>query len=244
MSFKKILLVITLVAFMSFFAMSVSFAASSENLLINKNSFSSNENKKISNVEQIYTFKNNDPKDYLKISIKKNYQNKYKIKSVNLKYSVLDNKTQYVKDVFYKNYSGDNKNFLTIGILSNETINLDKITINYYTNGKIKHENQYPYLYTPGDDLKLVTHLSAKKANAKSVEKGVFATKSIIPVMKSQNVKIITKNKKYKIKAVKLSLVNIKNKSSYKIFKGYGKNSLKIKLHDNKFISGIKVYYY
>ncbi|MBZ9571115.1 hypothetical protein KQY27_06130 [Methanobrevibacter sp. TMH8] len=243
MKINRILLMIGIVAIAFIFVMNVSFAASSEKLEAYKGSFYSNTEKKVSNVEQVFAFNYNNSKEYYKISIKKNYQNKYKIKSVNATYSVFDNKT-YKAKYFYKNYNGKNKNFLKIKSLNNDTVNLEKLVINYYTKGKIKHESFKPYYIS---NFIETTYLSAKKANAKLVQKLNFKIRkhTNFPKIEYQNIKIITKNKKYKIKAVKFGLVDVKdNKMSYKTFKGYGKNSFKTKLYTNQVIAAIKVYYY
>lgn len=64
-------------------------------------------------------------------------------------------------------------------------------------------------------------------------------------LVKYQHIKVLTKSKNYKIKAVKFSLINLKNnKSFYKTFKGYGKNNFKVQLYNNVFVNNIKVYYY
>ncbi|OQD59189.1 hypothetical protein MBBAR_5c00320 [Methanobrevibacter arboriphilus JCM 13429 = DSM 1125] len=247
MRFSRFLLIVGVVALVSVFAMSTSFAvsANSEKLTQYKGSFSSNINKKISNIEQVYAFKNNNSKEYYKINIKKNYQNKYKIRSVNVRYAVVDNETHKIRNFLYKNYTGKNKKSLKIDILNKDDTFIDKVTINYFTKGKIKNESFYSYYYT--NNFTLVNYLASGKANAKAVQKGDYKITQLgnIPIIKYQNVKIITKSKKYKIKAVKLILTNFKGtKTSYKTFKGYGKNSLKIQLYENIFIRDIKVYYY
>lgn len=245
MKFSRILLIFGIVAILSIFAVSTTFAAcaSTEKLTQYKGSFSSNLNKKISNIEQISAFKNNNSKEYYKINIKKNYQNRYKIRSVSVKYSLIDNETHEIINFFYKNYTGKNKNSLKINILDKDNIFIDKVIINYYTKGKIKNESFYYY----NNDMSFVGYWAGKKVIAKLVQKGDYEITKFgnIPIMKYQNVKFLTKNKKYKIKAVKLLLTNIKGtKISYKTFKGYGKNSLKIRLYENIFIQDIKVYYY
>lgn len=245
MKINRILLMIGIVAIAFVFVMNVSFAASSEKLETYKGSFYSNTEKKVSNINNVFDYKLDSKysKQYYKINIKKNYQNKYKIKSVNVKYSVVDIKT-YEATYFYKNYNGKNKNFLKIKSLENDTVHLEKLVINYYTKGKIKHESLNPNII---NNFIATSYLSAKKANGKLVQKGNFKITKYtnFPEMEYQNIKIITKNKKYKIKAVKLGLVNVKNnKVSYKTFKGYGKNSFKTKLYTNQFIAAIKVYYY
>ncbi len=247
MKFSRVFLIFSMVALVAVFAMNASFAASdgSEKLTQYKGSFSSNIDKKISNVEQVSAFKNNKSKEYYKINIKKNYQNKYKIRSINVRYSVTDNKTYKFRNFLYKNYTGKNRNYLKIDILNKDNIFVDKVTINYFTKGKIKNESFYSYYYN--NNFTLVNYLFSGKANAKAVQKGDYKITQFgnIPIIKYQNVKIITKSKKYKIKAVKLLLTNIKGtKISYKTFKGYGKNSLKIRLYENIFIQDIKVYYY
>lgn len=96
-------------------------------------------------------------------------------------------------------------------------------------------------------DGKSTKYLTSKKVNAKLTQKiHVKNTKySSIPSITYQKIKIITKNQKYKLKSIKLGLVDFKKKKIiYKTFKGYGKNSFKIQLYKNTFIQDIKVYYY
>lgn len=88
--------------------------------------------------------------------------------------------------------------------------------------------------------------LIGKKSSSKMLQKGyIKVTRLGNPTVTYQLIKILTKNKKYKIKLVRLSLADFKNnKISYKNFKGYGKNNLKIQLRSNTFVGEIKVYYY
>lgn len=131
MKFSRILLIFGIVAILSIFAVSTTFAAcaSTEKLTQYKGSFSSNLNKKISNIEQISAFKNNNSKEYYKINIKKNYQNRYKIRSVSVKYSLIDNETHEIINFFYKNYTGKNKNSLKINILDKDNILLIRLLL-------------------------------------------------------------------------------------------------------------------
>jgi hypothetical protein len=244
MKFREILLILGIVAIASVFVMNASFAASGESLSVYKDSSLGNFNKKIVSIDQVSSWKNGTGKDYYKINIKKAYKNKYKIKSVTMGYFLNDNSTYYeTKDMLYKNYTGKNKNSLIIKF-SSEAISPEKLTINYYTKGKIKKETFYPY--STNADWKSTSYFTSNKANAKltrniSIKNSIYGSSISVT---HQKIKIATKNKNYKIQSVKLILLDLKkNKVVSNTFKGYGKNSLKLQLYQNKLVQDIKVYY-
>lgn len=244
MKFSKILLIIGIVALASVFVMNASFAASSEELSVYKGSGSLTTDKKVSTIIDVSKFQNDGYKEYCKINIKKAYQKKYKIKSVNIRYSVIDTKTYKFKNYLYKNYTVNNKNSFIVNVSGNDSVSFDKLTVNYQTKGKIKNES-ITSSYTKGE-LKYNTYFDSNKANAYLFQKVYLKNDMKDPfTVKYQKIKVLTKNKKYKIKTIKLAFSNAKtNKISYSTFKGYGKNSLIIKLYQNKIVQGIKVYYY
>jgi hypothetical protein len=248
MKFRKILLILGIVSLASVFVINASFAASSEKLSIYKSSSSATIDKKVSTIQEVSTINNGNGngtyKEYCKISIKKAYQKKYKIKSVNIRYSVYDNKTSEFKNYIYRNYTVNNKNNFVINTKINDYTSIDKLTVNYQTNGKIKKESTSSY-YSKGE-LKFNSYLISIKANANMIQKISINGKNVNPfTVKYQKLKVVTKSKQYKIRSIKLSLVNMKNnKISYKTFKGYGKNNLKLQLYQNQFVQDIKVYYY
>ena len=241
MKFSKILLIIGIVAFISAFTMSTTFATSSEKLTQYKSSFYSSADKKVSTIK--YTLKSNNEKckELYNINIKKPYQKNYKIKSVHIRYSVHDNKTGKFKNYIYKNYTVNNKaNFIIKNKMYRDN-SFDKLIVNYQTNDKIKSESINPY-YSKYK-LRINTLWSSIKSNAKSFQK--MYINNNFALVKYQHIKVLTKSKNYKIKSVKFSLINLKNnKSFYKTFKGYGKNNFKVQLYNNVFVNNIKVYYY
>ncbi len=243
MKFRKILLVLGIVALASVFVMNASFAASSEKLSVYKGYYSFINDKKVSTIEQVVTFNNESSKQYYKINIKKTYQKKYKIKSVNIKYAVFDNKTDEFKNYIYKNYTANNKNSFVINPLINEWISFDKLTVNYQTKEKIKKES---VSFSSKPELKYNIYFTSNKANAQVFQKIYIKNGIKYPfAVKYQKLKVLTKSNKYKIKSIKLTLATMKNhKISYKTLKGYGKNSFKLQLYQNKLIQDIKVYYY
>jgi hypothetical protein len=233
--------------------MSTTFAASNEKLTQYNGSLTVNMDKKVSAITFNSKFYNADSdiaKGQYKINIKKPYQKNYKIKSVDIMYFVTDNKTGKPKNYAYRSYTTNtkntksNKNSFIINTEITRDMNIDKLTVNYQTNGKIKKES-ISSTYSKAN-LKFNIHLIGKKSSANVVQKFHMNNNRANPIlMKYQKIKVLTNSKEYKIKAVKLSLANFKNsKISYKLFKGYGKNSLDIQITDNVAVQGIKVYYF
>lgn len=249
MKFSKILLIVGIVALVFTFAMSTSSAASSEKItkfkMYDKNSY----NKKIVTIDKSYSLKNNRGVEYIssyKISIKNKYKGKYKIKSVNMTYQYYDENSYKHKNIYY-NYNGKNKNTIKIKD-PKKSIIFQKMTINYYTKGKIKKESTKFQL---NSNYKTVTYYYGNKANVKLNERGYNKLDSTfneyLPRLTYTKFKVTTKNKKYKIKKVQAVYYDDTGLNSIKTYNGYGKNSLTIKPNEKKYLIWIgefRVFYY
>lgn len=116
--------------------MNTSFAGSNEKLEEFKNYQINTFDKKISEIKINTLIKGNywdQSTKSCKISIKDLYKNKYKIKSIDIKYYDYDNFKSRIKSFKLKN-----KN--SFFIRPENDISIEKISINYKTNGKVKKE--------------------------------------------------------------------------------------------------------
>ena len=250
MKLSKVLIIIGILVILLFFVMNTSFAANSEKIDKYRQYKWENCNKKIVMINHFeVSDENHDSKSSYKISIKNYYKNKYKIKSINLKYVDFGaNKSNYY---FYKNYTIKNKNSLTIKD-PKKNLYLLKVTVKYHTKNKIKNEsfNFYPsgqwkrtvYYYgaTFKGILKEKGHIIKEYGCDGSVGYGYAAT--------NNKLKISTKNIKYKIDRVKLNFVGGHADTLWrtKVYKGYGKNSLTINSYGNykaSWLSDFRIYY-
>ncbi|KZX15214.1 hypothetical protein MBCUT_16740 [Methanobrevibacter cuticularis] len=226
MKFSKILLILGIIALLSAFAMSTSFAISSEKITKYKLYSNSTYNKKIVTIDELSISNHNDnvKLKYYNINIKKKYQNKYKLKSVNITYTYHKENWESVK--VHKNYNAKNKN--TIKIKGSPKYYYVDITINYYTKSKIKKESiSLPY---NSHKWKGTFYYYGKKSNIKLYEaKNITETQYLTAVdITYEKFKVTTKNKKYKIKEVKVVYYDFYGVNSIKTYKGHGKNSLTI----------------
>ncbi|OQD58823.1 hypothetical protein MBBAR_8c00490 [Methanobrevibacter arboriphilus JCM 13429 = DSM 1125] len=113
--------------------MNPNFATNGEKLSPYKGLGSLTTDKKVSTITNVSKFQDDSYKEYCKITVKKAYQKKYKIKSVNIRYAVSDIKTYKFKNYIYKNYTVNNKNRFIVNIFGNESVSFDKLTVNYQT---------------------------------------------------------------------------------------------------------------
>lgn len=222
MNIKKLLLIVGIFVFIFAFTLNTSFAATSEKLSESKSHSIITYDKKISKIEidsiRYYGFYNGyEYTKNCKINIKDSYKNKYKIKSIDIKYQ--DN--NYNSKV--KRFNVYNKNSFLI--IPKNGISIEKISINYKTKGKVKKETTN---FMMDNSWKKTTYFKGKKSNIKLIQKGY--TEMVLwedwSTTTYQNFQIKTKNKKYKIKKVKLryhSSENIEHKNKGKTFKGNGK---------------------
>lgn len=251
MRFSKVLLILGIIALVSAFAMSTSFAASSEHVTKYKQYVWDSYDKKIVNVDHLEVYSNLKPSSVssassYKINVKKSYKNKYKINSVKVKYAVYDNSSEFEKYT-YKTYNVKNKNSVNIKNPNKNTM-IEQITINYYTKSKIKNESISANTFPKGE-WKSTTYFYGNKSIGVLKEKGYIKRFSggYYYASTSHNLKISTKNKKYKINKVKLAFYGIMGSfEGAKIYNGYGKNSLTIKSYgsyENSWMGDYKVYY-
>ncbi|MDR2966921.1 MAG: hypothetical protein LBU74_03105 [Methanobacteriaceae archaeon] len=156
---------------------------------------------------------------YYKIKIKKAYQNKFKIESVNCKYYGYETKNH-----FSKTYNGKNK--ISLAIIAPKNCDLTSMTINYKTKSKIKNER--PTFY---------------KGKAKSLHYYKFIGKKSIITLRvkgydlskgqgygditHQKFQIKTTNQKYKIKTINVWYNNMFDETTKTItYSGNGKTTL------------------
>lgn len=253
MKISRILLIIGIVAIISAFAISTSFAASSENIYKYKIYGKNNYNKKIVTINKSYVedYKLNIKYSY-KINIKNKYKSKYKIKSVNITYVYDDINNVNFGKVFYKNYNGKNKNTIKIKD-PQKNLWLKKITINYYTKGKIKKESPNIQNYSSSiNNWKTTTYYYGNKSNVKLSQGGSTKFNAdfriYLQTSKNKKFKVTAKDKKSKIKKVQVVYVGVDSLvESIKTYNGYGKNSLRFTSYKNTdflWIGKIKVFYY
>lgn len=229
MKHRKFLLIIGIAALLLFFALNTSFAASSEKTTKYKEYSWEISNKKIVKINHFeVSNEKHDSKSSYKISIKKYYRNKYKIKSVNLKYYDFDKETN---NYFYKNYTIKNKNSITIKD-PKKNLSLQKMTIIYQTKNKIKNES---YSYPLSGTWKRTTYYYGKTFKGVLKQNGYIIKEygcdgGVGPghVETRNKLKISSKNKKSKIDKVKLYFLggHAGHLERTKIYKAYGKNSL------------------
>ncbi len=212
MKFSKFLLILGIIAIVGIFTVNASFAVS-EDLLTYKGSQYISYDKKISSIDYKYVFKNKKDNANLNIKVKKDYQNKYKIKSVNTKFFVYDKKCVFKKSI-YKDYNGKNKNSISIKIPKYSSI--AKLTINYKTKSNLKKESTNFYMRS---SFKQKLYLQSKRSKANVLEKGYNKVNSgkIIYVPTYQKIKIYTKSKNYKIKLIRFMGLNTTSKMKQNI---------------------------
>lgn len=236
---KKIFLILILLSLISILSITTSFAANSkaETFIKQKQNYINRYELNVSRIDITL-----DDFEKIRITIKDDKKNYYKIKNVVYEYTFLE-------DNVTKIYNGYGKQSLTFQTWEFDYLN--KLTINYYTSNSIKNESIYSF-----SDL---THLrkrngtfNGKTAIVKNLEKGYceLGTNYVTTYNKFQ---IKTKNKKYKIKKilVKYGLDNDiyfnSSKTYSKSFKGNGKTKLTIttpKKYKKLYIKGLRIYYY
>jgi len=246
MKFSKILLIVGVVTLVFAFAMSTSFAVSSEKITKYKMYGENSYNKKIVTIDESYFLRErgDDAISSYKINIKNKYKNKYKIKSVNMTYMHYNEKTGFTKYI-YKNYNGKNKNTIKIKG-SQKNLYPQKMNINYYTKSKIKKESYKPH---SNYNWKTTTYFYGNKSNVKLSEKGYYKLNLDPDGERTtyKKFKVSTKNKKFKIKKVQAVYYDATGVNSIKTYKSYGKNSLTIKTNEKTFwiwIGEFRVFYY
>ncbi|MBZ9571266.1 hypothetical protein KQY27_06885 [Methanobrevibacter sp. TMH8] len=238
---KRLFLLIGIFVLVFAFTLNTSFAANEE--IWGGSSVEKADNvydKKIVIIKEVSykDYENYVYKNYYKINIKKSYQNKYKIKSVNIKYSDFEGK------YYSKKYNAKNKNRIIIKSLDMDPV---KITIIYSTKSKIKSETTK---FNEDSNFKNTAKLKGKKFNVKLTQKGYSYLISGIrwSTITYQKFKVTSKSKKYRIKSVRAFYDDMESgKQKFKTFKGYGKNSLTVNLYGTYEGTGIyyfKIYYY
>lgn len=248
MKFKKLVLILGILAVVSVFTISTGFAASSEKITGFNSNQSITYDYKIIKISHVFKSPS-DGKDseYFRINVKKAYQNKYKIKSVKAKISVYDD--YEITKTYYKTYNIKNKNKAYIKLPnSNGTnwYNIEKITVFYKTKSKIKNESTKFQKYAT---FKSTTKFNGINSNIVLKEKGYYKWTAMgeQPYTTYQHFQIKTKNKKYKIKSVKVSYYNRAGFDSSKNLKGYGKSKLSFKFYDTNyeiFVGAFVIKYY
>ena len=249
MKFSKLLIIIAIVFLLSICVMNTSFAAvkKSESISSDKISQIISEDcykSKISEINRIDIYnRKDDRKGNFKFSVKKAYQNKYKIKSVKVLYirTYTDwNIDETIEKKVYKTYKPKNKKILTIKDLSaSENTNGEyafvKIIINYKTKKNLKQETVYlkkPYKY------KSTMVYKGKTATVKDITED--SKKKFI-----HKVKVKTTSSKYKIKTFKV-IFYIDVKIVGTIY-GYGRTSLVVdgpQYYDSRAEGDFKITYY
>lgn len=168
MKFKKIVLILAIIALVSTLAINTSFAASNEKITKWKMHATNTYTKEIVTIYEIYVMDDDyNSKSTYKIMIKKKYQNKFKIKSVNITYKYYGADYE-LDETIHKTYNGKKKNSITIKD-SMKNLDLEKIAIEYYTKAKPKIESTNLLM---NFNWKSTTQYYGKKSNIKVFEKG------------------------------------------------------------------------
>ncbi|MGL4670344.1 MAG: hypothetical protein ACRCVG_07135 [Methanobacteriaceae archaeon] len=243
MKISKIILLIGLVVFVSLMAVNIGFAAN-DDLVIVKANQTITYDKKVSTIEGKYVFNNKKEDVYLNVKVKKDYQKKYGIKSVKIKYYLYNKNGNYQKTI-YKYYNGKNKKSILIKIPKYS--GTDKIVINYKTNSNLKKEVVNLFMRSTS---KTSSYLESKRSKATMVQKGYnkINGKKIINGPTYQKIQIQTNSGKYKMKLIKFIGFNTTSKKEQYIdivpenVNKYVKISYEF-YNDLKF-NGIKIYYY
>jgi len=186
-----------------------------------------------------------------KINIKKSYKSKYKINSINVKYTVYEKNSYNIKKYTYKNFTVKNRDGVKLKDINNN-IRIEKITINYSTKSKLKKESINSW--SPRGKWRGVTYFYGEKS------KGILKQKGHIKKIRSDvgvgweyastnhEFKVSTKNKKHKINKIKIVFLGFKDTiEGIKTYNAYGKNSLTITSYgkyEGSWIYGYRVYYY
>jgi hypothetical protein len=219
MNIKKILIISLLLLTLATVTIGASYAATSEKISYSSSKSTQTFDKKIVSINEIYTWNKKGDKFQYKISIKKSFQNKYKIKSVRCEY--IDYETDKIT---YITYDGKNKNSLTIKPI-NGSFRMPMI-IYYETKEKIKKES------AKFSEKKRVflsdSNFVGKKANIKLREKGYVDDRGQgTSIIQYQKFDIKTINKKFKIKTVKALYYAVFDDKLTKTltFKGNGKTT-------------------
>jgi len=221
---KKILLILGIIAFVSIFLMSTSFAASSEKISKWDAKITDSFNKKVVAVNIVSNWNDSwENNEYYKFKIKKQHKNKFKINSIKLKY-------QNHEGTYIKNYNVKNKDHAYLKIPKKYFVK--KITLNYKTKSKLKSESISYKGYK--SDSSIITTFNSKKAKIHLKEKGYTVRTEMggWPTTTYQNFKINTKSPKYKIKSVKILYYSRGNLEKVKTVNGYGKRSLNLKYYE------------
>ncbi|MCL2687913.1 MAG: hypothetical protein FWE58_05200 [Methanobrevibacter sp.] len=263
MKYYKILLILGIITIMSVLTITASFAASSEEIKESNGIHVLNYYNKNINIDEVFAWNYKEYTDnhYYKISIKKPYDKKYKIKSVNAKYSVYYSDGRgYFKDI-NKNYSIKKNNIIIFKApKSNQySYHITKMTIKYKTKTKLKSETSN-MSNTLANKWKNTQYFHGKKANGMLIAKGSGSSKHGDHKTAYNKLTILTKNKTAKIKSVECmkwvfhrdssvrSSEYIGNRGYHTLeketFKGNGKNKLIINLDGKKGCDILKIYYY
>jgi len=239
---KKFLAIIGITALVLFFALNTSFAASSEKINPGHSKNLDVFDKKVVTITQVSTYHDESYSNYFRINIKKAFQNKYKIKSVQAKISEIEGNKNNLKIRRYtETHVFKNKDSVIVKIPdSNDTksYQMDKITIFYQTKSKIKNESEK---FTKQGTTFWETNFKGKKANIVLKEKFHvdLSSKDGRSVITSQNFKIKTINSKDKIKSVKINYYNSKGFINSKTVKGNGKSVFNFNLKDKLIETGV-----
>jgi hypothetical protein len=218
MNKKAYLIIFALAILFLVFSINASFATSETIYKSSDHQLDTYDKKIVTLKVDTLSYRLHENKQYLKIEVKKEYRNKYKIKSYEIKFS--DKKAKLVKV--------NNKKYIKIKVpLYNS---LSWIKINYLTKGKIKKESTK----FRNSKFKIVRFFKGKKSNVKITQEGItdYINWENFPTINYQKIKITTKNKKSKINQVKLLYYDYTTgKGSSKIFYGHGRNSLTATLY-------------
>lgn len=250
MKFSKFLLIMGITTLLLVCIINTSFAASSEHVTKYKQYKWENCNKKIITINHFeVSDENYDSKSSYKINIKKYCKNKYKIKSVNLKYGLYDD-TEF-SGYFYKNYTIKNKNSITIKD-PKKNMYLIKATVKYHTKNKLNKESFY---FHPSGKWKRTVYYYGAKFKGSLREKGYIKKEYGCDggigygyAATTNKLKISTKNTKYKIDKVKLLFVggHADTLERTKTYKAYGKNRLTVNSYGNyeaSWLADFRVYF-
>lgn len=261
MKLNKILLILAIFAIISVFGMGTSFAASNETIDESNGIYTLNYKNKVINICETFEWDADEGIDehYYAVGIKKAYNKKNKIKSINVKYSVFEMETGKFKKYVNKKYITVKNNKITFKhpTSNNYIYYIDKLTVKYKVKTKTKSESS-TMSNTLSNRWKNTQYLNGKKSNVVLEGTGYGSPRHGHYKTINQKLTIQTKNKKHKIKSVDCLSWGIGSDSkegnyirnggyhtvTKKTFKGNGKNSQTIKLDGTMEYGQLIVYYY
>ncbi len=233
MNKKKIFLIIGFMALIGILSLSANFAANpkSETFYLTSQKYEEYKELNISETK----FVSDNGMNYYNVNIKKNKLKNYRIKSLVVKYSLSSISSDDLK-IINKTYNGYKKSKLTIKLPENFSV-IYKLTINYYSNTKIKSED----IDSKNGYSKDLQRYNGKTAIIRNLKKIDISSNKV----NYNIIQIKTKSVKYKIKAIKTVFKDFE--SFYHSFKGNGKTKILLKVpvkYQSKFLTALRVYYY